>query len=248
MIYNTISCKAILGKIYRDLKPNMSGWEADAVEWIGEALDFIGYHAAFIKKTKALAIKDFRSPLPADFYNLIGIYYNGIKLPYGSNLTSEGQYLDDTYISAKTEVLESSNSGMTRYGSRLYNTTGNSDTDYYILNPNYIITSFETGKIQLKYNAWPTDKDGLPNVPDNIYYKQALEWYVIRQLIMGGYKHPIFSYEFADMKWQHYCIAAQNDVAMPTPDQAERFRNMWVRMIPDHNLDLNTLIDTDTHE
>ena len=24
-------------------------------------------------------------------------------------------------------------------------------------------------------------------VPDNIYVKQALEWYIIRQMMMGGY-------------------------------------------------------------
>lgn len=247
MIYNLISSKAVLAKIYRDIKPTLSGWESDAIEWIGEALDFIGYQAAFKKRTKTIQIKDFRSPLPRDFYNIIAVYYKDKKLPYGEDIIgSEASTNESTYIAAKTEVLESTNTEMTRYGSRLYNT----DTagDYYILNPNYIITSFEEGEIELKYNAWPTDKDGLPEIPDNIYYKQALEWYVIRQLLMSGMTHHIFNYEYADDKWKFYCRAAQNDGAMPNPEKAERFRNMWVRMIPDHNLDLTTQIDQDTHE
>ena len=48
MIYKTISIKALLSKIYRDLKPNNSNWEADAFEWIGEALSFIGTNQGFI--------------------------------------------------------------------------------------------------------------------------------------------------------------------------------------------------------
>ena len=39
--------KEVIGKVFRDLKPTDSSWTMDAVEWIGEALDFIGYHGAF---------------------------------------------------------------------------------------------------------------------------------------------------------------------------------------------------------
>ena len=251
MVYKTISVMAIIGKIYRDLKISSSSFEADAVEWCAEALDFIGYHAAFKKRTRTLTTKDYRAALPTDLYNVIGVYYEGDKLPLGDSSNINDNYYDksNVYISAKTEVLESTNFEMTQYGSRLYNDDSDSLYNYYLINPNYVITSFETGEIELVYNAWPTDKDGLPEVPDNIYYKQALEWYIIRQLLMRGYEHPNkeFTYSFADAKWAKYCNSAQNDVAMPTPDKAERFRNMWVRLIPDHNLDLNQLIDSDTH-
>jgi hypothetical protein len=122
---------------------------------------------------------------------------------------------------------------MTRYGSRLY-TTSNPDGDYYTLVPNYIQTSFETGTITLIYDGWDTDEEGYPNIPDTPYYTSAIQWYIIRQMMLGGYKHPVadFTFQYVDAKWEQACLRAQNDGLMPSEDKVRRFNEMWVNIVP----------------
>lgn len=240
MIYNTISIKSLLSKIYRDLKPNNSNWESEAIEWAGEALSFIGTNQGFVTKKKTLKVKDYRTLLPYDFYTLQAVYYGDNQLPYGGN-PQNNSYIDEAiYIAAKDQVLESNNFQMTRYGSKLYTST-NSGEDYYIIVPNYIQTSFETGDIEILYNAWPLDADGLPEIPDTPYYTTALQWYVLRQMILGGYEHPNkeFTFSFVDTQWKHYCLAAQNDAVFPSEDKVRRFNEMWVSLVPSDSYNFN---------
>jgi hypothetical protein len=250
MIYNLVSSKRLLSKLYRDLKPKNTSFEADAIEWIGEALSFIGYQAGFIKRKITLTSKDYRVPFPKDFYTLIAVYYEDNKLPYSGDIVNAEPYLDEAiYISAKTEVLETTNTTVTRYGSRLYN-TNSTDYNYYTINPGYIQTSFETGDIDVVYNAWPTDSEGLPLIPDSPYYFQAIEWYIMRQMIFQGHEfsNKEFSFSFVDAQWKHYCVSAGNDAAFPSPDKVARFMDMWVHLIPDINVDFDNIVTKDTHE
>ncbi len=228
MIYNTISIKYFLSKIYRDLKPSYTNWEADVIEWAGEALSFIGANQGFITKEFTLNVKNHRTPLPNGFYTLLHVFYEDKKLPYGKASSSVND--DAVYISAKTEVLENNNFQMTRYGSRLYNPH---NSEYYILNPNYIQTSFETGTIDVICEVWDTDEEGLPKIPDSPYYMEALQWYILRQFSLGGNKHPNpeFTFTFLDYRWEKACAAAQNDAMYPSEDKVRKFNDMWVNFI-----------------
>jgi hypothetical protein len=211
MIYKSISSKAIIAKVMRDLKPGNTSWTIDALEWIGEALDFIGFHAGFEKKSKCLKVNSFRAALPCDFYDMHSVEKDGRPLI----LTSGSRSFEPSKLTIERM----------RYPERTYS-----------LNPNYIIAGFEEGELTLNYLAFPVDEDGFPMVPDNIYYKQALEWYIIRQMLMGGFKHEAFNYQFADQKWGHYCVAAQNDAAFPSVDKAQSFMNGWLRLAPNVQL------------
>ncbi|NCC41889.1 MAG: hypothetical protein EOM21_21265, partial [Gammaproteobacteria bacterium] len=157
MIYNSVSVKQILSKLYRDLRPNNTNWEADAIEWIGEALSFIGITHGFKEKQLDLVVKDNRTLLPSDFYTLKAVYYGDTRLPLG-NPSAQGYNIDEAiYIAPKDQVLEQSNFNTTRYGSRLYN-SNSADGEYYTLIPNYIQTSFESGTITIIYDGWDTDE------------------------------------------------------------------------------------------
>jgi hypothetical protein len=246
MIYKTVSSKVIISKIYRDLKPASSSWEADAIEWIGEALDFIGAFAGLEKRSVRLTVTDYRAVLPSNFYSMRGVYYEGTQLPYGGTLKHIGGLLDsDVYLAAKTEVLTTDNVTVTSYGS-LRAQSGASE-DYFLINPNYIQTSFETGEIRIAYNAFPVDDDGYPMVPDSIYYRTALFWYVLKMMLMGGYTHPIFTYEYADQQWKRYCASAQNDAMFPSIPKMMSLRDKWVSFYVEPNplLDEHSELDLD---
>ena len=261
MIYKTISSQAIIQKIFRDLKPADTSWTTDAIEWIGEALDFIGFHAGFEKRVKELEVSSFRAEVPCDLYQLMAVEYEGLPLVYGTDLTAydknrttsmSPESSQPAHTSARFEtttgVTQNSPTGESTF--RQTRTTKNqrNGSEYYVINPNYIVTSFEEGTIKLHYDGYPLDDCGYPMVPDNIYYKQALEWYIIRQMLMGGYKNENFNWQIADQKWGHYCVAAQNDAAYPSIDKMESFKNMWVRLVPNINAHSDFFMGNQTQE
>ena len=243
MNYKFISSKEVIGKVFRDLKPKDSSWTMDAVEWIGEALDFIGYHGAFEKKVDTVTVSSHKAMIPCDLYTLIQVEYNGQALVFGTD--TAGYDTDRTtaavpatqgtvHTSAVFQTNPTDDSSSPAFTLQT-TSASNYGTDYYLLNAGYIVTSFEEGTLKLHYTAYPTDGDGFPMVPDNIYVKQALEWYIIRQMMMGGYIHPVFNWQVADQKWGHYCVAAGNDLAFPSIDKMETMKNMFVRMAPNMN-------------
>ena len=121
----------------------------------------------------------------------------------------------------------------------------------YIVNCDYIKTSFPTGKICLSYTAFPIDEDCQPMVPDDISYKEAMFWYIHKQMLLGGYDKPNnkIDYNFADQKWRYYCTQARNAANYPDIDRYESYMNQWVRLVPDinrHAAFFETLNDRET--
>ena len=74
-------------------------------------------------------------------------------------------------------------------------------------------------------------------VPDDISYKEAMFWYIYKQLLLGGFDKPNnkIDYNFADQKWKYYCTQARNAANFPDIDKYESYMNQWVRLIPDIN-------------
>lgn len=109
--------------------------------------------------------------------------------------------------------------------------------DSYIIDGSYIKTSFISGTICLSYAAFPTDEDCYPLVPDDISFKEAMFWYIFKQLLLGGYDKPTnkIDYAFADQKWQTYCTQARNSATFPSIDKYASFMDQWVRLVPDIN-------------
>ena len=121
----------------------------------------------------------------------------------------------------------------------------------YIVDCDYIKTSFESGKICLSYMAFPTDADCFPLVPDDISYKEAMFWYIFKKLLLGGYDKPTnkIDYAFADNKWRYYCTQARNAAVYPDIDKYDSFMNQWVRLVPDlnaHEIFFENLNDRET--
>lgn len=95
----------------RDLAPQEPNWIHDAVEWIGEALEHIGASAQLVKKTCILDIKNHKTSLPADFYNLEQVSLNKSKdaiLLEGKidELNARIKELSVTYTDAKNSFAD----------------------------------------------------------------------------------------------------------------------------------------------
>jgi hypothetical protein len=106
--------------------------------------------------------------------------------------------------------------------------------DTYIVDCDYIKTSFQSGKICLSYMAFPTDEDCYPLVPDDISFKEAMFWYIYKKILLStpSFKNNQIGYEFAEAQWKYYCTQARNAANYPDIDKYESFMNQWVRLIP----------------
>jgi len=75
-IYNTISSKEIIRKVFRDLKPDDDNWIDDAIEWIGEALEHIGASTQLEHKQTVLNVVNHKVYLPHDLYYINQVAVN----------------------------------------------------------------------------------------------------------------------------------------------------------------------------
>jgi len=277
-VYKTISSKAIIRKVFRDLKPQNDNWIDDAIEWIGEALEHIGAAGQLCQKQCVLEIKDHKTLMPADLYYINQVAINSSVSPVTAKeidtLTTKVNDLKDEIVAAQASGLEYSSTTSVlheinarivvlenvyfkdstqmqplQYGASTFHKSMHCDDcvnenanyeETYIVDCDYIKTSFETGKICISYMAFPTDEDCYPLVPDDISFKEAMFWYIYKKLLLSLVSQPEnkrngIDYSFAEQQWKYYCTQARNAVNFPDIDKYESFMNQWVRLIPNIN-------------
>ena len=277
-IYKTISSKAVIRKIFRDLKPQNDNWIDDAVEWIGEALEHIGAAPQLNLKNCVLDITDHKTLMPSDLYYINQVAINSSVSPVSATeldkLTTKVKELQADITAAQdagleysstTSILHEINSRIVvlenvyfknennlqplQYGASNFHQSMHCEDcvneninyeDTYIVDNDYIKTSFESGKICISYMAFPTDEDCFPLVPDDISFMEAMFWYVYKKILMS-FRAPAetkgngISYQFAEQQWKYYCTQARNAANYPDIDKYESFMNQWVRLIPNMN-------------
>ena len=217
-IYKTISSKYIISKLHRDIGLEDTNYTSDIIEWCGEALEFIGTAAQLERKEATLTIHSHKAALPVDFVQLIQVRYKtesgGYIFPK-YNPTSFNPHLQDDGANWRSKIQET-----------------------YSLNPDYVMTDFEEGELDISYYAMPTDEDGFPMVPDNQYFREALFWYCYYKLLGRGFtpKSREITLEFALHQWKFYCTAARNKANYPDIGQYQRFADIWVGLIPPQRL------------
>ncbi len=110
----------------------------------------------------------------------------------------------------------------------------------YKLDSGYIYTNFEegTGFIELTYVAYVTDDNGLPMIPDDPKFREAIKWAIIRWLDfkkwrVGEISREVFQYSEQQRDW--YIASARSKASIPSLDKMESIKNMFLRSIPNTN-------------
>ena len=109
------------------------------------------------------------------------------------------------------------------------------ESDYtYSLNNDYIFTSFEEGTVEMSYAKMPLDSKGRPLIPDNARIKEAIKFFILERiafrLLLKG-KISQFAYQKIEQNKDWYMGSAQSYGNVPSPDQMETLKNIWVRFI-----------------
>lgn len=212
MLYGSVSSKEIVAKVIRDLHLQDAEQWVNMIEWTGEAMAFIGAFDQFVNKNLFnVAIKNFRVILPCDLYSITAISHGGVPLQY------LGGSFDFAFHCNNSPNLKSkSHKG-------------------YTINGAYINTNFTDSNIHIAYQAFNTDKEGWPMIPDEQSFREACFRYIVMKM-----KYPEWiNGKMSESKWEHierdwhfYCAQARAVANMPNIDQMEAMKNNWLRLVP----------------
>lgn len=219
-MYKLVSSQRIIAKLHRDLRLTDNRYVSDIIEWIGEAMHHVRAYPNMEQKVEELTVTMHRVALPNDLAMIRQVARTSKK---GGDDLCIMSY-NASHFPQSLHTRDSPNKMSQEAENR------------YIINMNYIETTFEEGFIVLSYLAFPTDDDGYPMVPKEVSFDEAAKWYIVLRMIEGGWKHPAgISYDGAEQRWHHYCAQARQKFKMPDIDQYQKFLEMWVRLTPDYS-------------
>lgn len=213
----------VIEKIHRDYRFTYGIEDADILEDVYDAMSFIGVPQAYTRRItngvepnpEPITIENYRGELPIDLYQVEGC-----------------RRVEDNYPMIETSSTFN-NASITDPSDDDENLTSTESMMSYFINDNYIFTSFEEGEVEMAYLAFPTDKDGLPHIPDIPHYIRAVAAYVAKQIGFRLYMEDKLSerkLERLEQDWFFAVNSAKTKVLMPSYDQAEALKNQLVRM------------------
>lgn len=232
MINQFKSGKAVISKVFRDLRLQETDWVTDGVEWMGEALQAIGAYTQLVRKVEIVKTTSHKATLPTDLYLIDQIRYGY----YNTDSTTDPKLEDFTKI-----MPYESNSLHPALIDEYNDHKGAEWTEEtFFIQEGYINTSFEADWIAIIYRAINVDNDGFPMVPDHYSFDQALYWFIVMKLLEGGMRHPSprITWDVAESRWLKYCTQARTKAMMPDEAKYEEFARSWVNLIPNLNIDL----------
>jgi hypothetical protein len=240
MIYNYVSVKKVIAKVFSDLDLGEQPHRiSDMIEYCGEALKKIGAFPALITRVTGkedlplLTITNYQAKLPADLNTINQVAYSAsTKGPYYPMRYATGSYSSNHPTKDVGVIINTQ-------------TTPDSEKDTmfsldysYIIVGGYIKTNIKDGYLLISYQAIPVDTDKYPLIPDDESFFEALYWYINMKLTYPEWKAGrIRDAVYYDTKssWNYYRKQAYANAMMPNPDQLESIKNTWIRLIPEIN-------------
>jgi len=214
-----------------------------------------------------ISIVDHRGNLPCNLHQIVQVRECGSKMPMiyatntfhnsttgnsGTNVTCTTNNCDNNTadVVPSTQLNDNQNcnpffnfnpnpTANTPYGANLPTVGGELQDNYtYTISGDKIFTSFKCGQVEMAYLAFPVDEKGLPMIPQETRFQNAVRDYIAHRLSMKltiqGKFQPAMA-EKLEQNWLFYCQSAANKSRMPSIDQMESLKNQWVRSIPNLN-------------
>ena len=159
---------------------------------------------AYVDIEKDIEFDDHRCQLPWDFRGIIDVIINNKK----AVLKNSAEFNKDTITEKVTTVPTYTpypgipNADITSPGDK-NNSFNHAPVDkeqpYYYISNNWIHTNIDYGTIHLRYRALPVVYDSIINMDVPLIYnngplKKYLKLYVLKQMLLRGYKHPVISF------------------------------------------------------
>ena len=243
MVYQTCSMRSVIARIIRNTRVQDTSFIADMHDWLWEAIGMLKTRYTLQAQVHGLTIDFHKGKLPSGTVVLDAVQYKGRRLSYNNSVRSvnkDFKMLQDSTVfkSLPDEVLQKDDT-IASYKKMVQaiNASEPAVGVYYkIDDPGYITTSFADGVVTLYTRRIPCDEDGLPLIPDNENYKQALYWYVRAMMIGAGFQDQVFDDDHCFKQFELiYGPRATGEINYPSPDQMEAHLRSSIRLLPDAN-------------
>ena len=200
--YNFTPIDEILAELNVDFNINDAGLLSQVPRHAARAMHLMeldGYfQLTFCKKTTY----EGRVELPCTNKYLVQIFKhdgdNVYKINFDKGLTSHNTYLSIPHAPDKVRLDKN-----------------------FVITEDTIPTTFG-----FVYYSMPLDDNGMPLILDNEFVKEALPYFIIYKLSLGGYKHPVIDLETANNVWETKSHRARNNVNYPSIEDAIKMTQM----------------------
>lgn len=259
MIYTSVSIDEVIAKVIRNTRITDSSYIADMAEWIPEAMARLRTKYELEKVYQDVCIEFHKGALPCGTVHTRAIEHKGHRLMQANSSRSlDAPRSTDDVSNAPLGTTNGFLSIMTQRNtpedSIIYDSTAvqlvtiNEEQcrglpcetgAWYEPDMDFITTSFATGIIRVHVTRIKLDNNGLPRIPDNENYKEALYYYVRAKMIESGYDDKVFTWDKLMMPvtglFETIGARAIGQIRYPAVDSMEAKVNGMTRLIPAEN-------------
>jgi|GEM_PF-5473594 len=244
-ITNHTNVEEILERVRREFGFEDSIYIDDIREWVWDSIGIIGSKNLLIDKQEDLEIKNHRTKLPIDVFDLTNHRVRDKKSKRVLKKTNNLFFKDDkrrkqdpivTTQAAVTLEEEDFEHG-TEYKSIIY-PQYEMDGYYYMIKGNYLYTSLEECEVQLLYTAFPISERGFPMIPNDPHVIKLVVWYIGERLAfkymlqekLSERKYHIIAQEYAFI-----AASARAKVDMLDVPDMHNFKHRVLQMDKQHD-------------
>lgn len=241
MQYAYCSMRDVIGRVIRNTRITDPSYIADIHEWIYEAMEMLETEQTLKGGSSVLQVKFHKAKLPCGIREIDFVVYNGHRLREGRNQAFLDNGIANHDETNGPQVFQSLVDKIQPVENHLLYTAEIKaiadcpvhKEEYYFIDMGVLNTSFEDGEVKIYHQTVPVDSDNMPLIPDTQNYKQALYWYCRAMLIGAGYNDKLFTHQQCLEYFEViYAPRALAEIRMPSPEQMERRRSTFVRLMP----------------
>ncbi len=231
-----VSSNALIAELYQDFNIAGSEWVHKAKRWVARGIEVMGLSGYFERAILWDTVEEYSVILPCDLRTLGVIlvkavdYSNTINaaLPIATSPATNSTDINGNPIEAIYEdntLVRLPLTSSLIIGKPFMNIPSHTTARGYI-NNNRLHTTFETGEVLFVYYKVPVDSDGYPLVPDFGLSIEALNYWIIYKMSLGGFKHPVISFDTAYKMWKELYPQARNRINYPSLEEMQSFTRM----------------------
>lgn len=255
MIYQSTSIDEVIARIVRNTRLQDPSYLVDSEEWIPEAMGYMKTKFVLAPRWQDVDIHYHRAKMPCGLVSLRAVQYQNCRLPYYNGSRSADSF-NNRNSQAASVYPGIPMEGTTTFGTQIVKRGTEDDgipvyryetelekvnclsfhvEHWYYTEMGYINTSMSEACIRLHYHGIPLDPKGLPLIPDEENYKEALYWYVRAKMIGTGYEDKIFTYDSCMARFDTHAQRARSRITYPSVDQQEAKMQNLTRLIMPEN-------------
>lgn len=232
-----VSSNAIIAELYQDFNLAGSEWVHKAKRWVARGIEVMGLHGYYEKTTLWEDVAEYSAPLPCDIRVLGVVLVSGMTdsicgaeglptatTPAVNSTDSSGNTIEAVYEeSTSLYRLPLSNSLVI---GQPFEHIGCCNNARGYVRHDRLHTNFETGRVLYVYFRPPLDDEGYPLVPDFGLSIEALNYWIIYKMSIGGFRHPVITFDTALSMWNNLYPQARNRINYPSLEEMQGFTEM----------------------